>query len=121
MGSLEIDLNSFVKLYVNTALEITDETISLRDFDNKLRDFLCSKTGLTREQIIYLHHSFHWAFFRDKECNSPLELLSQRVGEHYIVCPKGEFSFKDSSDELVGYILEKYGKYLGERWTNAIN
>ncbi|MCK5149757.1 hypothetical protein KAJ87_02435 [Candidatus Pacearchaeota archaeon] len=113
MDKSNFNLEYFVNLYVDTALDYVETAFKiakkyplLEEFDKDIRKTLSEKLNISVQKIGWLHHPFHWAFFCDKK-DSPFELK-----ENWIVSLKNE---KNSKQSLGNYILTEYGKLLEEK------
>jgi len=115
MKDLKFNLNKFIKNYVSVALNLIKEKreMPFSEFENIIRERVSKKIGISKEDVAYLHHSFHWTFFcRGNE--SPFRYIQPRKrGEVSKVGLNGR-QFNKSA--LVSYILENYKEpYLIER------
>ena len=112
MGSLE----DFVGVYIGVVLETIQENglLGLDDFYSYVFVKVSERTGLSKKEVKYLHHAFHWNLFL--RSYSPLELVpSQENGENYEVRLKKSLPEKS---ELVAHILKENRKWLEARLKN---
>ena len=118
MSQQKFSLEEFVRAYVSFAFEqfkpkyqnIERLLIPLEVFESEIRKRAREKFVLNDEQLIYLHHAFHWAFFCDKKNEFKLvQKLNPGKRCYYVELNGGK------SEDLAEYILNKYGNYLRER------
>jgi hypothetical protein len=113
----------FTNFYVEAALSILrkEGRIPLNVFYEEVHSKLFEKINASEEDLRYLDHAFHWAFFsRDY---SPFTTLSEkRDGESItiITSRKPKEPLPDKS-YLVKAILEKDGEWLGVRLRDRID
>ncbi len=110
----KIKLESIVPEYVNVALFLAEQNLSLEDFEHDLREILVIRTNLSREVIKYFYSPFHWTFFVDNN-GSPFKLISPKY--EWQSTRVGLCRDVDERDRpnLVNHALEKYSRVLNER------
>ena len=113
MAKKDVEIISFIEIYVDSALELSRKNLTLDEFEYRLRDNVCAKTGIPHDAVKYLHHPFHWTFFhennspfRDLPCNS--DWRSPRVGL------KREQNIYDRFN-LIYHVFGEYERYLSGR------
>jgi len=114
--SLNLDSESFVNIYIDTALEVVsvNDPPTLDDFYKYIFERVSERTGLSEKGIKYVHHAFHWALFlRDY---SPLEIVHpQGINGLSRV---GMKSNPLEKSELVCHLLREYRTWLDARLKN---
>jgi hypothetical protein len=113
-------LQEFIHNYVSTSLALFSEqsdTIPLKEWEDHLRKRVSKDTGLSYDQVVFLHHPFHWTFFSNgcKEY-SPLELVHGKGIDSNLYVKLKEKVTPEEIDTLANKVYESYGKsYLPER------
>ncbi|MFH1501158.1 MAG: hypothetical protein ABIE22_04410 [archaeon] len=112
MGGL--DLKSFSKCYVSTALRLAKSQPTAEDFYEVLYSEVSTELGITETDVKELHHPFHWVFFNNKN-GSPFEYVqSGRPGEKPYVRLKEEVR-EETAEELAGLVLRGHEVHLKAR------
>jgi len=109
----KINIDNFVEIYVSTALDLVGKKgeMPFSEFENIIRERVSEVMGISEKDVVYLHHSIHWAFFLGE--NPPLSYVqAKKRGEDPKVGLNG-----DSVDKsyLIKYILDNHKPYLMER------
>ncbi|MEK6758056.1 MAG: hypothetical protein AABX88_02915 [Nanoarchaeota archaeon] len=104
-------LNLFIERYVEIALEASQENLLLDEFDNHVRKRLSNQFKISEKDVIYLHHPFHWSFFRDKN-DSILELCRLDESTRIFTVRLKKENSPEEERKLVDYISKTYGDYL---------
>lgn len=111
-----ITTEDFARTYVDVALAKAKGSPSFSDFYESLFKDVSLQTGVSKKDVLYLHHAFHWAFFNNSDSPSPLRLVSPSGrGKDLSIGLKREASEEDGSN-LTSYILERYRPRLDERF-----
>jgi len=102
----KIDIDNFIEVYVSTALDLIGKKgeMPLSEFESIVREGVSEAMRISEEDVLYLHHSFHWTFFRGE--NPPLSYIqAEKKGDVLRVGLNGT-----SVDEsrLIKYILDEY-------------
>jgi hypothetical protein len=113
----KIDIYQLCSVYVSEAFKLIKNGLSIGDFDNEIRGIVGSKLGLATKQVAYLHHSFHWAFFRE-DPDSPLECVDPVMPEEKPYVRITRTTSDSDRTRMVEYIIKKYGNYLRARINN---
>ena len=108
MDKSNFDLEYFTDLYVDTALKIAKEPISLDKFDRDIRKNISEKLNISVQDLGWLHQPFHWAFFLKKN-DSPFELQGD-----YMVRLKKKV-YPETKSKMVDYILTNSRSLLEEK------
>ena len=96
-------LENFIQSYVHEALMIAKETPDIDYFDAELRGRLSAKINVSKETIKFLHHTFHWAFFNNRD-NSIFEYVQvTELGKKNYVRLKKEFPLS-ARDNISSFI-----------------
>jgi len=109
-----LTLKKFVEEYVDTSLKLAKNKMPLESFDGSLRKEISKKLKIHQDEVLYLHHSFHWSFFLSKN-NSPFELYDSGGKKGIIYVQLNRDSFEEDWSNLTEYILENYKDYLLKR------
>ena len=111
---LDLDLGYFIESYIEITSElIKDKDVFLKDYEKSLRRKLSEKFNISEQDILRLHHSFHWTFFNDKN-GSPFEFSPDCKGGDFKVRAIREVTSKEKI-KLKKYVLENYEESLLER------
>ena len=113
-GTYTVDLESFANIYVGSFLEMADSRspIELGKFYDTVFQRVSERTGLSAENVKYLHHAFHWTFF-EHQAQSTFQIIpaekqewSQRISLQGTLPKKSD---------IVSRAIEKYGTWLEAR------
>ncbi len=119
----KITLEDFAEIYIEVALDLAQDNPSLDEFDFYLSKRVSKLTGLSRDAVKYLHHSFHQTFFtdkREKNFDSPFDYIQPEIKWEFPKVGLSRFSLKDVSD-LSNHLLTEYKGVLKERWNLLSN
>ena len=115
----KINLEDFANSYIEAVLNLVQEN-HLSDLDifyEHVFKRVSEKTGFSIEQIIFLHHPFHWNLFL--EDSSPLKLAAKKNrgerGYAINVRNAGQETTPLEKSALVSRILKEYGELLKQR------
>ena len=111
----KININKFVKVYVSATLNLIKKRkeMSHSEFEDFVWERVSEKVGISKEDVVYLHHCFHWTFFNREE-DSPFRYIQPKgKGSVPMVGLNGR---KINKSALVNHILENYKEpYLTTR------
>lgn len=113
MGSMSLE--DFVSIYIDAVSETIQEShfSDIDIFYEQVYTRVSGKTGLSREEIVSLHHPFHWILFLEKD--SPLEFFNTGKKENSCGIRILEKNYPIRKTELVTGILQKYRTWLQQR------
>lgn len=113
------DLELFAETYINTSLEAAQMSppLDMNGFYDYVFKRVSERTGLSEEDIKYLHHVFHWGLFL--KSYSPLEVINP-------VTANGDpkIKIKNNPPEvsaLVPRILREHRVWLEERMKKIVS
>jgi len=108
----DFTLRDFAETYVGVALEAARNNPTMNAFYIYVYTEVAKRTGLSSEDVKYLHHPFHWTLFLEQ--NHPLEMIDspKSNGDSRARIKKDA----DVSPDLISRILEKHGIMLEERF-----
>ena len=106
----------FAEDYINSAVNaMGDSVVEAGDFYNRLYNSVMDKVGISREEVHFLHHPFHWVMFCNPE--SPFEYRFNPGRKRHEVLLKRE----PDSSELVGLTMKNYSSLIEERIRKRFN
>ena len=103
----EVDIDELVETYVSTALDLVGERrrMAHNEFEEIVWEGVSARMGIPKENVVYLHHCFHWTFFNREE-DSPLRYIQPKgKGGVPMVALNGRQTDKSA---LMNYILKNY-------------
>lgn len=107
-----LDLEGFISLYFSVALGILqkENPVKLDIFYDRTFERISGKTGLSIEEIGWVHHPFHWTLFLQK--NPSLEIFQfpkkeEKTG-YYVRSKNG----LPEESELSDYFMKNYRQLL---------
>ena len=122
MGKTDLNPESFADTYIDIALGLVagrEQPLDFGLFDESLRKGVSERLGISKEDVLYAHHSFHWTFFCNG--NSPFEYFQTGKPEDSAkVRLKREVSSEDKH-QMTEYLFSNYGDYLSHRLGNISN
>jgi len=103
-----IHLTIFAEIYINDAVNLVknEKSSYLNSFDVAIRSSIVGKLGISLEEVLYLHHAFHWEFFDIREGIFNY-VQSKEIGKESNVVLFEHFDDK-KIDSFINSFLEKY-------------
>lgn len=108
-----LNLESFIEKYIEITAELVKNEILLESYYKSLKKEFSKRFNISEQEITYIHHSFHWAFFCDKN-GSPFGYSPHNKDGEFRVRLIKEVSLEEKL-RLKKYILDNYRGYLLER------
>jgi hypothetical protein len=117
--SPHFNLDSFIGAYILAAFEYANQNLPLETFDCKIRQKLSSSFNLSENEIIQIHHPFHWVLFCDRTI-SLLELfVEDNFGANAPLKVRTRKSICSGDKERVAhYLKDNYSSYLQNRFAS---